>query len=288
MSTEYRAILRSKISHRFKYNFLSFVPIILSLIWLNSAESSEHLTPGASFRDCDDCPEMVVIPTGSFKMGDATGKRSERELPVHTVTLKQQFAIGKHEITYTEWDSCVADGGCKHAADDKNYGRGQRPVGDVGWNDAVEYVTWLTKKTYQSYRLPSEAEWEYVRRAGSTKNFPWGDKLGKGNAVCNTCGIGGVSGSISATVGGYAPNQFGVYDMVGLVSEWVEDCGNNNYEGAPTDGSAWLTGDCSRRILRGGSWYNDDERTLVPSYRFSKTIDARQPERGFRVARTLQ
>ncbi len=279
--------LESGLSDRFKYNYLSLVPIILSLIWLNSAESSEHFSPGTSFSDCVDCPEMMVIPAGSFEMGDLTGKRTGREQPAHKVTLKQKFAIGKYEITYAQWDSCVANGGCKHSANDKNYGRGQRPVGDVGWNDAEEYVTWLAKKTGQTYRLPSEAEWEYVRRAGSTKNFPWGDKLGKGNAVCYTCGIGGVTATISATVGSYAPNEFGVYDMVGLVGEWVEDCGNINYEGAPTDGSAWLTGDCSRRIERGGSFYHG-EKYLGPSYRFSKNVDARQPERGFRVARTLQ
>ena len=287
MSSAFRANLESGFSDRFKYNYVSLVAIILSLIWLNSAESSEGFIAGTSFSDCDDCPEMVVIPTGSFEMGDATGKRSDRERPAHKVTLKQQFAIGKQEITYAQWDSCVADGGCKHTADDKNYGRDQRPVGDIGWNDAVEYVIWLAKKTGQLYRLPSEAEWEYVRRAGSTKDFSWGDKLGKGNAVCYTCGIGGVGASISATVGGYAPNQFGIYDMVGLVSEWVEDCANNNYEGAPTDGSAWLTGDCSRRVERGGNFY-DDVNSFVPSYRYSKNVDSRQPERGFRVARTLQ
>lgn len=159
MSSAFRANLESGFSDRFKYNYVSLVAIILSLIWLNSAESSEGFIAGTSFSDCDDCPEMVVIPTGSFEMGDATGKRSDRERPAHKVTLKQQFAIGKQEITYAQWDSCVADGGCKHTADDKNYGRDQRPVGDIGWNDAVEYVIWLAKKTGQLYRLPSEAEW---------------------------------------------------------------------------------------------------------------------------------
>jgi formylglycine-generating enzyme required for sulfatase activity len=286
MAIEFRANLESKLNDRFKYNLLPLALIILSLTWLSSAESSEHFSPGDSFSDCNDCPEMVVIPAGSFEMGDTTGKRSGRERPVHKVTFKQQFAIGKYEITFADWDSCVANGGCKHSANDKNYGRGQRPVGDVGWNDAVEYVSWLSKKTGHHYRLPSEAEWEYVRRADSTKNFPWGNKLGKGNAVCYTCGIGGVSAAISATVGSYAANQFGVYDMVGLVSEWVEDCGNNNYENAPTDGSAWLTGDCSRRVERGGSWY-DDENYLGPTYRYSKNVDARQEDRGFRVARSF-
>ncbi len=128
MSFKYRVNLEAWFSNRFKYNYLLLVAIILSLFWLNSAESSEQFIAGTSFSDCDDCPEMVVIPTGSFEMGDATGKRSERERPAHKVTLKQQFAIGKHELTNAQWDSCVTDGGCKYSADDKNYGGGQRLV----------------------------------------------------------------------------------------------------------------------------------------------------------------
>ncbi len=143
MSFEFRAILAPGFSDWFKYNYLLPVPIILSLIWLNSAESSKQFIAGTSFSDC---PEMVVIPTGSFEIGDATVKRSDMERPEHKVTLKQQFAIGKHELTNAQWDSCVTDGGCKYSADDKNYGGGQRLVWDISWNDAVEFVTWLAKK----------------------------------------------------------------------------------------------------------------------------------------------
>jgi formylglycine-generating enzyme required for sulfatase activity len=262
------------------FMFMLFSP------WVFALDSTGLLKPGASFRDCDDCPEMVVISAGSFEMGDITGERSNREQPAHRVTFKKSFAIGKFEITFAQWDACVTSGGCKHPANDKNYGRGQRPVGDISWNDAMEYVTWLSQKTEQHYRLPTEAEWEYVRRADSKTNFTWGDRLGSGNAVCYSCGIGGVDVVISTPVGSLAANPYGVFDMVGLVSEWVEDCGNNNYIGAPVDGSAWLTGDCKRRVERGGSWY-DEENYLVPSYRYSKNVDARQEDRGFRVARSL-
>jgi formylglycine-generating enzyme required for sulfatase activity len=252
---------------------------------VNESETQDvhKLEPGESFRDCANCPEMIVIQAGSFEMGDLTGDGLSREKPVHQVTIAKHFAIGKYEITFQQWDACHEAGGCSFRPDDLNWGRGNRAVGDVSWSDAREYVDWLSCLTGADYRLPSESEWEYMARAGSMTRYPWGEDLGKAKARCLTCGAGLPQ---TLTVGSFAPNDFGVYDTVGSVGEWVEDCLNNSYTGAPSDGSAWVSGQCSYRIVRGGGWYGD-AKFQTSSYRNYKNTGARDDTFGIRVARSI-
>ena len=235
-------------------------------------------------------PEMVMIPAGPFRMGCVSGQDCQNdEFPVHWVTIPQSFAVSKYEVTFAEWDACVLDGGCGgYSPDDLGWGRGARPVINVSWEDAQEYVAWLSRQTGQTYRLLSEAEWEYVARAGSSTAYSWGNEIGSNRANCSGYSFGtcGDQWGNTAPAGSFAANAFGVYDMHGNVWEWVEDCWNGSYEGAPSDGSAWQTGDCSARVLRGGSWF------VIPSNlrsasRFGDSTGDRSLSRGFRVARTL-
>ena len=243
--------------------------------------------PGDVFRECDACPEMVVIPAGEFVMGSPKSEkgRYKDEGPQQTVRMERPFALGKYEVTFAEWDTCVADRGCNgHRPGDEGWGRGERPVINVGWNDAKRYLEWLSSKTGKSYRFASESEWEYAARAGTTTRYSWGDAIGRGNA---NCGKGcGDDYRYSAPVGSFAANDFGLHDMLGNVWEWVEDCRNGSYEGAPTDGSVWRSGDCESRILRGGSW-NSDPRLARAAFRAGGATAGRITFFGFRVARTL-
>jgi len=250
---------------------------------------------GESFRDCDVCPEMVVIPAGSFRMGSPEGEsgRSEDEGPVHTVTFERPFAIARHEVAFDEWDACVRDGSCRHKPDDEGWGRGRRPVINVSWKDAKEYVQWLSRKTGQDYRLPSEAEWEYAARAGTKTPFFTGDCISTdqanydGNYDYDGCGAKtGVYRGKTLPVGSLASNAWGLYDVLGNVWEWTEDCWNDSYEGAPSDGSAWTDGDCSRRVLRGGSWGNYPDVVRSADRNRNDTV-LRNDFIGFRPARTL-
>ncbi len=243
------------------------------------------LLTGFVFRDCDTCPEMVVIPTGRFQMGDLSGRGTSYERPVHEVTIDYPFAVGQYEVTFAEWDACVTAGGCSHRPDYEGWGRGTRPVIKVSWEDAQEYVKWLSRETGKPYRLLSEAEWEYVARAGTTTQYWWGDALGTNKANCDGCGSQWDDTS-TAPVGSFAANAFGVFDTAGNVWEWVEDCWNGGYEGAPTDGRTWTSGDCSRRVMRGGSWVSGPEN-VRPAYRDRNSPGIRDSEYGFRLARTL-
>jgi len=165
-------------------------------------------------------------------------------------------------------------------------GRGTQPVINVSWDNVQQYVGWISTMTGRPYRLLSEAEWEYAARAGTTTAFSWGDEIGKNNANCNGCGSEWDSRR-TAAIGSFAPNPFGLYDMHGNVWEWVEDCLHTNYEGAPTDGSAWTAqGDCSRRVVRGGSWAGYPV-SLRSALRFWYSADDHGNDLGFRVARTL-
>jgi len=241
--------------------------------------------PGAVFRDrqsdgtpCAACPELVVVPAGSFQMGSESGGLDER--PVHRVTIAKPFAVGKFEVTFAEWDACVAAQGCQHRAEDRGWGRDSRPVLNVSWSDAQGYVAWLSRLTGQRYRLLTEAEWEYAARGGSATEVQ-----GRGNANCDGCGSEW-DNKQTAPVGRFKPNGFGLYDMLGNVWEWTEDCWNDSYGGAPSDGSAWTTRNCPVRVLRGGSWFN------VPWYARSANRNRSSPSVrifyvGFRVARTL-
>ncbi len=255
-----------------------------------AAEASARMTlaAGEAFRDGPTCPEMIVVPAGRFMMGspDSESEALADERPQHPVTIAQAFAIGRYEVTFKEWDACVADGGCRgYRPDDKGWGLGLRPVIKVSWDHSQAYVTWLGKKTGKPYRLSSEAEWEYAARAGSTTRYWWGNDSGKNNANCGGCGSRW-DGKQTAPVGSFRPNDFGLSDTAGNVWEWVEDCWNENYHGAPSDGSAWLGGNCSNRVLRGGSW-SDIPRDLRSAYRLRIRTGYLYDYLGFRVARTL-
>jgi len=254
-------------------------------------ERERALRQGDSFRECaKDCPEMVVVPAGEFTMGSpATDKgRYENERPQHSVAIPRPFTVSKFELTFADWDACVAVGGCPHEgrAGDAGSGRGSQPVVYVSWNDAQAYVAWLSRMTGKAYRLLTEAEWEYAARAGTATGYPWGDKIGKENANCDGCDSQGDERQ-TAPVGSFAPNAFGLHDMDGNVWEWVEDCYHENYNAAPKDGSAWTEGgDCSRRVIRGGSWVNFP-RNLRAAPRSGFTSVDRDLYLGFRVGRTL-
>lgn len=238
---------------------------------------------GSSFQDCPNCPEMVVIPAGSFMMGQ---DGESREMPVHKVTLAAPFAMGKSEVTFDQWEACTQDGGCGGLyPGDAGFGRENRPVVGVSWNDAQSYVQWLSRKTGKSYRLPSEAEWEYAARGGTTTKYYWGDDIGAGNANCENCGSI-FDSKKTAPVCSFPKNPFGLCDMAGNVVQWVEDRWNATYGGAPEDGSAREDGDLRRRVMRGGSWFNG-RRYLYPAYRNGDAPTVRNGKLGFRVARSL-
>ena len=249
---------------------------------------AEARKPGTTFRDCPECPEMVVVPEGSFMMGSPSGEegRDDDEGPVHRVTFERPFAVGVYEVTFAEWDACVSDGGCGgHRPDDEGWGRGNRPVMNVSWDDAQAYVRWLSGKTGAAYRLLSEAEWEYVARAGTRTRYWWGDRIGRNRANCDGCGSRW-DGERTSPVGAFSPNAFGLHDVHGNVWEWAEDCWNDSYHGAPSDGSAWESGQCGRRVLRGGSWLSGP-RNLRSALRVRSSTGNRNNGSGFRVARTL-
>ena len=253
------------------------------------AEAEVGPKAGETFRDCPSCPEMVVVPAGSFVMGSPRSEegRDGDEVLQHEVTISQPFAVGKHEVTFAEWDTCVSAGGCDgYRPDDKGWGRGSRPVIHVTWNEARSYVAWLSRKTGKEYRLLTEAEWEYAARAKTQTRYSWGDSVGRNRANCRGCGSRW-DGRETAPAGSFAANGFGLHDMSGNVSEWVEDCWHNDYAGAPSDGSAWVAdGDCGQRVLRGGSWSNIPW-FLRSAIRLGYSVGNRVVTFGFRVARTL-
>ena len=242
---------------------------------------------GEVFRDCAKCPEMVVVPAGAYMMGSRSGEGDGDEGPRHGVKIGEGLAVGKYEVTFEEWDACVAGGGCGgYRPGDAGWGRARRPVVDVSWEDAKAYVRWLGEKTGKGYRLLSEAEWEYVARAGTTGAYHWGEGIGHGRANCDGCGSRWDKEE-TAPVGSFRANGFGLHDVHGNVWEWVEDCWHGNYEGAPVDGSAWVSGgDCEVRVLRGGSWFIEP-RFLRSAYRSWNSPGFRFNYFGFRIARTL-
>ncbi len=239
-------------------------PILLSLLMVMTALLATTATGGRAaepvrheFRDCPDCPTMVVVPAGRFIMGSPANEhgRFDAEGPPHAVSV-HAFALGKYDVTSEEFLAFLRDAAAG----------GDGP-----------------------YRLPSEAEWEYAARAGTTTARWWGDAIGIGKANCNGCGSAW-NGRELAPVDSFAPNPFGIYDMVGNVWQWTSDCWNESYVGAPSDGSAWQTGDCSKRVLRGGSWSNVPEfiRSAARSRADAAGRDANYSSyAGFHVARTL-
>ena len=229
-------------------------------------------------------PETVVIPAGTFRMGCLTRRGCEEdEKPVREVHVSS-FALAKYELTFAQWDLCSEYGPCR-SVPDEGWGRGDRPVVNVSFDDVQTYLGWLSRETGESYRLPSEAEWEYAARAGTETRYGWGDEIGTNRANCDGCGSQWDDRQ-TAPVGSFPPNPFGLHDMHGNVWELVEDCWNDSYRGAPSDGSAWLLGNCDRRVLRGGSWFYDP-RVLRAAVRRVLVTDFRGRGVGFRVARTL-
>ena len=265
----------------------------LSVSGLGDGGTPEVTSPppvGSTFRDCTGCPEMVVVPAGSYSMGSLANDpfRGPDESPAHRVTIGEPFAVGVHEVTFAQWDACYRAGGCSHRADDQGWGRGTRPVVDVSWNDAQEYARWLSGETRRSYRLPSEAEWEYVARAGTTTLFWWGDDLDHNRANCDRCGSAWDDRQ-TAPVGSFSANAFGLHDVHGNVWERVQDCRNDDYVGAPSDASAWEAGNCDWRGVRGGGW-----KSIPLVMRAANRAWVRPPgsrlfdaETGFRVVRSL-
>jgi formylglycine-generating enzyme required for sulfatase activity len=237
---------------------------------------------GEVFRDCPDCGELVVVPSGDVEIGS---NDTPYEKPIHKVTIAKPFAIGRREVSFAEWDTCVAEGGCKHRPDDRGWGRGANPVIDVSWDDAQAFITWLSQKTQKRYRLPSEAEWEYAARAGTVTGFWWGRAVGANNANCEDCSPTPVRKSVAG--GTFRPNGFGLYDTAGNAAEWVEDCWNDTYRGAPNNGTAWTQGQCRQRVLRGGS-FSSRSPMIRSAARFRYDRDVRYYANGFRVARDLQ
>jgi formylglycine-generating enzyme required for sulfatase activity len=210
------------------------------------------------------------------------------EAPQHPVTVTNEFAVAKLELTFDEWNTCVLYGDCARAA--SGFGEGQQPVIDVSWDDAQRYAAWLSRVTGKPYRLLTEAEYEYATRAGTETTYPWGNDVklnGKAMADCNGCGSQWDKKQ-TAPVGSFSPNKFGLYDMVGNVFEWVEDCYHPNYNDAPRDGSDWRAGcpDINTRVIRGGSWLYAPE-LLRSTYRYRVTSEFRNFDLGFRLGRTL-
>ena len=232
-------------------------------------------------------PEMVVIQAGVFRMGCVSGRDCyDDEKPVREVRIARPFALSRHEMTFADWDACAAAGGCGgHRPDDHGWGRGDRPVVNVSWDDAQAYVSWLSGETGREYRLPSESEWEYAARAGTATKYFWGNGIGRNRANCDGCGSRW-DNDRTAPVGSFAPNAWGLHDLHGNVWEWVEDCWNGSYSGAPSNGEAWTSGNCFKRVLRGGSWLNYP-RILRSAVRYGDTTSIRSDYVGFRVARTL-
>ena len=285
--------------------------------WRPGAEAA-----GTRFRDCDDCPELVVVPAGSFNMGSPKSEagRLDNEGPVHRVRIEHPFAVGVYEVTrgeysrfvsatgYSSGDSCwTFEGGEweeRRGRDWRSPGYQQtdaHPVVCVSWDDAKAYVRWLSERTEKAYRLLSESEWEYMARGGTKKARYWGKSASKQCRYANgagreiekrysdwlwsvpDCNDGHVH---TSPVRSYKKNKYGLHDVLGNVCEWVEDCWNDSYRGAPADGSAWESGNCSRRVLRGGAWLSGP-RALRSAFRDGDGTGGRVGDAGFRVARTL-
>ena len=259
---------------------------------------------GETFREALESggrgPEMVVVPAGSFRMGclsddDACGapegRRSDvaathwrSEFPVHRVRFDEPFAVSKYEVTFEDYDR-FTQATERSNANDSGWGRGSRPVINISWHNAKEYAAWLSSETGATYRLLSESEWEYAARAGTRTKYSWGNDIGTNRANCERCGSQW-DDYRTAPVGSFAPNPWGLHDMHGNVWEWVEDWWNSNYEGAPSDGSAWTSGDSSKRIVRGGAYYSVPGR-LRSANRDWTSPNSRARSFGLRVVREL-
>lgn len=237
-----------------------------------------ELAPGQATRECPECPEIVAIGPGRLLLASAAGGPVE-------MAVARPFAIGRYEVTFAEWDACVADGGCSVRPSDNGWGRGRQPVVSVSYRDAQEYLTWLSRKTGARYRLPREAEWEYAAGGGSGSRYPWGDAPGSGNANCDGCGAGASERRRTVEVGRFGANRFGLFDMIGNAWEIVQDCHSPAVKAvdvADKDAGAR----CSAIVARGGS-YNTAAASATVGMRREVAADVRSTQNGFRVARDL-
>ena len=261
-----------------------------------SAKTAKHPAPAAShpliIKDCRDCPQMVAVPAGEFMMGSPGTEPHRGAEAQHVVTIFRAFAVSRFEITFDQWDACLADGGCGGYRPEAPWGRGRMPVVNVDFANAEAYAAWLSKKTGHRYRLLSEAEWEYAARGGSKDAYASGPTLSAKDANFDASARtelnpkGPVRGRAVA-VGAFSPNAFGLYDMHGNVWEWTRDCWNDEYgPSAPRDGQPALTGDCNGHVLRGGSW-EDGAADVRAAARVANAATDRSWSDGIRVAREL-
>jgi formylglycine-generating enzyme required for sulfatase activity len=234
-------------------------------------------------KDCAACPVMVPLPAGSFTMGSNAGDISER--PPHRVTIGAPFAIGKYAVTVEQWNACVAASACPKLSGENATGT-KAPARDLSWDDVQQYIKWLSKVSGKPYRLPTEAEWEYAARGGTSTPYWWGDQMRKGNTNCKGCGDPWHETG-PENVGTFAANPYGLYDMGGNVWQWVSDCWHSSYKDAPADGRTWDASGCDMRVIRGGSWLEGADYMLA-STRFKYSQSVRQSQNGFRVAKDLK
>lgn len=238
---------------------------------------------GAEITDCPACPVMISIPAGSFTMGSNSSDASEK--PAHAVTVSAPFAIGKYEVTVAQWNACADANACPRLLAASNPSPAS-PVRDVSWDDVQVYVKWLSTTTGKTYRLPTEAEWEYAARAGTSTRYWWGEQMAAGKANCKDCGPPWRADT-PGKAGSFAPNPWGLYDVNGSVWEWVADCWHNSFKDAPSDAKAWDAPNCSVRVIRGGSW-REGAAYMVSSSRFKYDASVRHAQNGFRVARNIR
>lgn len=284
----------------------------LILTVLAAAAAAAPVTPGRAFRDCAQCPEMVVVPAGSFVMGSPPNEplRDDDE-GQHRVTFAKPFAVGRYPVTWDEWEACVQDNFCegqavesalrtgldgKPIANYRDHGRGNRPVVGVSWWDAQKFIGWLNERSGGGYRLLSESEFEYASRAGTTSAYTWGDAPDHNYANFGRIegGLGGETGGRdvwldeTSPVGSFPPNAWGLYDMLGNTYEWTEDCYEADAAKLPTDGSAVKSGNCNVRVMRSTS-FTSEPHTLRSANRagqYPPNLRGRN-YLSFRVAKTL-
>ena len=270
--------------------FLVFAALAAGALTAIGISGNSRAASNPSFADCAQCPQMVNIAAGEFTMGSPASELYRGAEAQHRVKIPA-FALGQYEVTFDEWEACVADGGCgRHRPDDQGWGKGKHPVIGVSWDDAKAYVAWLSSKTGKQYRLPSEAEWEYAARAGTATPFSYGATITTAQANFDgTTGYAGAPKGLNrqktTTVGSFPANAFGLYDMHGNVWEWMEDCWSDEYTAAnPSDGKPYLKPNCGGHVMRGGSWedYPGDIRSAA---RVGSGNDEQSWADGFRVAR---
>jgi formylglycine-generating enzyme required for sulfatase activity len=243
--------------------------------------------PGTVFRDCPDCPELVMVPAGQFPMGSlyTDNEADPDEQPPHLVRILAPLAFGRTPVTLAQWDVCVGEGWCQPVAD-QGWGRGNRPAINVNWDDVHQFLGWLRFRTGHVYRLPSEAEFEYAARGGTTTRYWWGNTAGINNANCQDCGSEW-DNRTTAPVASFPPNPFGLYDMLGNVWQWVADCWQDGYRGAPDDGRVRGDDKCDNRVVRGGAW-DRKPRSLRAGNRGHLAPAGRTADVGFRVIRDFE